>query len=244
MFNDYFILQLLVILILLFINYTQDLFFTVLNSILYLALISIYAWLDDADILINFLIIIDLGVFFILLAFVLNIIKMFTFQDLYLNNYYNTLIFFFGIGFILFQWYFSASFALYLTNYYLIIYNFLITFYNWYSLYTLLYFTDLQLLSEIYFHFNFFEFILMNFIIYFTIALIYFILSYSILVKSIDFLSLPLSFIKFNKFNNHFFIKSQNLQNQILTKANLRVWSRTNFKIKNGFKTNLSKFNW
>lgn len=242
MLNDYFLVQLSLILVLFFINSSKDIFFSLLNSIIYLGLIAVYSWLDDADILINFLIIIDLGVFFILLAFTLNLTKLFTYNLATTNTHYSLLYFsvFFALIFV-FQYLYGSEFCYLIHSNFLKLWSFLLTFYNWYSVFSFVYFTDLQLLSEIYFHFNLLEFIVMNFVIYFTIVLIYFILTLSTLYKSVSTLFYLPVFKQFNKFNNNFFIKSQNLQNQLSTRANLRVWSRSSFKY-NDFKANVGQF--
>lgn len=78
MFNDFLCLQFLLFLILILLNTNIELFFIILNSILYLFIIVCYTWLHDVEIIINFLLIIDLGVFFILLAFLLNLTQLFT----------------------------------------------------------------------------------------------------------------------------------------------------------------------
>lgn len=78
MLNDFLCLQFLLIFILLLLNTNIELFFIILNSIIYLFIIVCYTWLHDVEIIINFLLIIDLGVFFILLAFILNLTNLFT----------------------------------------------------------------------------------------------------------------------------------------------------------------------
>ena len=49
----------------------------------------------------------------------------------------------------------------------------MVTLYDWYSIFGLYYFTDLQLLSDIYYNLSGFEFILMNFYLYIIIVCLY-----------------------------------------------------------------------
>ena len=133
MLNDYFFIQIFLLVTLFFINSAKDLFFSLLNAIIYLGLISIYAWLDDADIFINFLVIIDLGVFFILLAFTLNLTKLFTYSLSSTRIFYYSIYIPFFISFIFIIQFFISSNCFYTqqinVNFYQT-FSYLITFYN------------------------------------------------------------------------------------------------------------------
>lgn len=187
-------------------------------------------WLHDLDILVNFLIIIDLGVFFILIAFLLNLTRLF--QDhfgstlhghkresarkvisvavscacvtilVYPANFLN-LYFWSGIA--------SASATVIL--------------YDWYSVFQFKFFSDLQLLSDVYFHTNLFEFSIMNIFIYLAVLLIASVVN----LKDWTLEWSPLSrasALSCRKNEKSIYQRAQSLQFQVKRTATVRVWNR------------------
>lgn len=207
MINDFFILQFLIIFVLLLCLFFVDSFFFIINSIIYLILISNLLWLTDLDIYVNFLIIIDLGVFFILIAFLINLSHLFQYTLVFNKQ--------------LKVWVISAVIiTTFIINVPVVssdFFNFLITFYNWFGIFNFIYFTDLQLMSDVYYVYTAFEFILMNFYIYFVVVILY----------TLIFVLKILSYGSFNtKTIKTIFMRYQNFQKQVNQTATVRVWSK------------------
>jgi len=93
-----------------------------------------------------------------------------------------------------------------------------VNFYVWYSILNLTYFTDLQLMSELYYVYNSFEFILMNFYLYITILLIYFLF---VLVKHYEMTGFKIASSRPS--DDNIYQKYQNFQKQIKQTATVRV---------------------
>ncbi len=92
MFNEYLFLQILLILVIFFLFWITDIYNLLILGIFYLFLFSIMALYNDVDILISFLIIIDLGVFLVLFAFLLHLNKFLTFKNIYDYSFKNLFI--------------------------------------------------------------------------------------------------------------------------------------------------------
>lgn len=106
-----------------------------------------------------------MGVFFILLAFLLNFISLF--REVRNHAPKPTLGFMALVGLLALFLYLGDVDTTYSNL------PFLITYYDWFSIFNLYYFTDLQLLSDIYYVFAGLEFILMNFYLYTVILILY-----------------------------------------------------------------------
>jgi hypothetical protein len=174
-------------------------------------------WLSDLDIFVNFLIIIDFGVFFVLLSFLVNLSHLFQNSTVFIKYQTNLIYMLFTILLIV------CLFNPGSVNSTLLFRSFVfeLTFYNWYSIFNFNYFSDLQLMSDIYYLFTAYEFLLMNFYIYITIVYIYIILT---LITSFNIN--PKYSQNYTK-NNHFiFIRSQDIQKQVNQTASVRVWSK------------------
>ena len=225
LFNDFLLFQILLILILLLINTNIELLFIIFNSIIYLCLITCYSLLHDADILINFLLIIDLGVFFILLAFTLNFINLFT-QVLLSNQLSRNLVVIFFISGLCLVVQYCISYTSYdsFTLYLQMNWFFTLIYYNWFNLLYTIYFSDLQLLSEVYFFFNLFEFVIMNIIIYVTIFIVYLGIHILYWLKMYIYYYQLRFLIYTHQHQSHYFFKIQNMQNQILVRGSTRLW--------------------
>jgi hypothetical protein len=243
-FNDFMFVQIFLIVIVFFFYTTYEPFFLIINSVFFLSLVVIYSWLSDLDILINFLVIIDLGVFFLFFAFLINLLQMFSVNFIYNWGAFRWFIYLF-IGSLTLVFEYSLSFNTLIWEYStcLNFWQFLVSYYNWFFIQNWGYFTDLQLLSDIYFKFNFFEFFIMNFIIYLTIVLIFFVLNINQTIFSQTYLTLNLYFVKYLKFNFYYYAKSQNFVKQLFYKTNVRVWD-TKVSNKFDFKTNVGNFGW
>ena len=165
----------------------------------------------DADIYINFLIIIDLGVFFILLGFLLNFVSLFDVSHLSRGRGGFAVLLLFIFYLLVLGGRTSAVSSFF---------PFLVLFYDWFAIFNLFYFTDLQLLSDIYFTFSGFEFILMNFYLYTVIFCLY------ILRRS------SYAFVESGRSPSYFrgsltvrgnFMRVQDPQAQVLVRASVRT---------------------
>ena len=132
MLNEFLILQLLIIILACFFYKIYDSFNLILASTSYLIITSLYLFLLDGDIFISFLLILDLGVFFIFFAFLMHLTSFLTNKN-YLNYSFSTtlvLVFFLPVTFVLLSYNNSSLTQLYIDcNWY-----FLLTHYNFYSL--------------------------------------------------------------------------------------------------------------
>ena len=183
--------------------------------------------LDDGDIFIGFLWVIDLGVGLVFFIFILHY-SSFLHQKAILNK--SAREFMFIITAVLFLCIFMYFFTTPVDNTYTRGFNKTWFFYlSWYDYYDFFYaqtITDLNLLRELYFYNNSFEFFLINFmllygiitsiLICFLIKRVFAFLNYSQLMNY-KLLSLA---------NTSFFIRNQNFIKQQATSTGTRVWMK------------------
>ena len=213
LFNEFLLLQVLLVLCVCFFFLLQDSFFLLINAIFYLTVVVFLAWLLESDIYINFLLIIDLGVFFVLLGFLLNLVSLFADHS---RNLVVNLFYFFYFIFFIFLSFLGTSLASSSLP-------FLVSFYDWYTIFNLVYFTDLQLLSDIYYIFVSFEFIIMNFYLYWVILVLYILRQFTLVVTGGGGVFSPQQSLNTVRGN---FMRTQDIQSQLLVSASVRVWSR------------------
>lgn len=235
MFNNYLFLQLIILFILFFIYWVLDFYNLIILGIFYLFLFSLLVLYNDLDILISFLLIIDLGVFLILFAFLLHFNKFLTYKNIYDVSYKNLFIFINSIFFFLIFIYFNNFFIIYNFNK-IIEYTwfFFISFLDFYYIYNVIIYSDMHLLKEIYFHINSYEFVLISFFLIIGIFILYFLINFLInfVLKSTIVYNKNLKIFNINTSLN--FFKIQNYNKQINTSASSRVW----YQLNNDFKTN------
>ena len=213
-------IQFIIFLVLFFIYFSVDLFFLILNSTFFLFLLAVYTWNFEGDLFINFLIIIDLGLYFLFYVFFLHYSNLFTAVSKLTTSLYNISYY---VILAIFLFFMPAEISAGL-EIYLILHN-QISFYNWYSILNLLFSADLQFLAELYFGFNFTEFILMNFYIYIVLLLVYYLISTTSIVL---FIITICSHISLNTLSYSTFsalLKYQDLERQKNTTEAVRVWS-------------------
>lgn len=227
MISDIFVLEFyLFIIVILFINAINILMTWYLAGI-YLIFGGLLLLLDDGDIFIGFLWIIDLGVG---LVFFIFIIHLFTFLsqkvhfELYNNFFFFFILFFIFINMVLYS---TLNTVMVNFNYFLKKIWFLnISWYDYYEIFYTKMGTDLNLLREIYFYNNNFEFFLINFMaLYGIIASILLIfLIKNLLIKQLSY--------QYNYFNvlsvihSVFFIRNQNFLKQQYVAIGSRVWTK------------------
>lgn len=237
-FNDTLLIQALTLLTLLLVIWSTELFYTSLNSILFLLTVSLYMYTLNLDILVNFLIIIDLGLFFALTALVLNFSILysstlgliftsarFTYKFTLVCVFLLVLKFVFGLGVT--SWFFTE-----VPEAFLIQENF---YFNWLNVVNSFYPNDLAMMSDVYFNFNFGEFVILNFLLYLAILVSYLLI---IMLKSLNILSSTPLKTNFKLPTLHFF-KTQGFQKQVMQSASVRVWSKGK-EANRGFTKNLN----
>lgn len=219
-------LQILILITLILVYYSSDLFYFILNSILFLVLITSYVWLKDGDLFLNFLLIIDLGLYFLFFIFFLHYSNLFSSVQLFRSS--NLGFVYLTIVLIICSWSFKFC---YLESESFSAVQLQLSFYNWYALSLFVFAADLQLLSELYFGFNFIEFILMNLYIYIVLLAIYYIISLPIVytlvtwVRSFQYTSL------LRLAGSSVFLKTQDLDKQRTSSEAVRVWGVSSNKL-------------
>ena len=195
---------------------------------LYLVLLGWCLLLDDGDIFVGFLWVIDLGVGLVFFIFILHYTT-FLHQKSNLDKTsrefsYLLLVFFLFIS--------LSSFGLtpnsnFIFSEVLKIWNFLISWYDYYEFFTSLTVTDLNLLHEIYFTNNSFEFFIINFFLLYGILASIFL---SFLIKRIfNFLNYSqlLNYPILTSVRSTYFIRSQDYLKQQSMSTGMRVWNKS-----------------
>jgi hypothetical protein len=195
---------------------------------IYLICLGLFLLAEDGDIFVGFLWIIDLGVGLIFFIFILHFSN-FLHQKAFINNFdrHSAVTAYFLIFVFFFFIFFSSPAADNFNSSLKRFWFFLISWYDYYSLYNARSVSDLNTLREIYFYNNSFEFFLINFMLFYGIFiaiilcfLIKKIFNFLTLVQltTPSFLSLP---------SSSFFIRNQNFLKQQNTSTVTRVWAKT-----------------
>lgn len=229
--NDVLILEILIFFnIFFFLNVINIITFWYLAGI-YLLLLGLFLFLQNGDIFVGFLWVIDLGVGLIFFIFILHFSN-FLHQKSTLNLtnkffFFSLFIFFFLLFFLFF---FKNS--IYLNFTFFNNWFFYISWYDYYEFYNILTITDLNLIREIYFFNNSFEFFLINFMLFYGIFCS---INLCFLIKRI------FNFLTFNQIktfnfltnvNSYLFIRNQNYIKQQNISTGVRIWLKNkNFKI-------------
>jgi len=191
----------------------------------YLVLLGLWLLTDDGDIFIGFLWVIDLGVGLVFFIFILHY-STFLHQKSILDKTSREL------SFILIGIMFFVSYLFFLSQPVDNTYSkgftktwfFFISWYDYYDFFYSFIITDLNLLREIYFINNSFEFFLINFLLFYGI--ISSILLSFFIKRVFNFLNITqlTSSTFLSRVNSTFFIRSQNFIQQQATTSGARVW--------------------
>ena len=225
MLNELFLLQVLLLSTLFYFTNTFNVITVWYLAGIYLTLLGWWLLLDDADIFVGFLWVIDLGVGLIFFIFILHY-STFLHQKPNLDKTSQT------FSFTIISFFTLSSFLFLLSlpsvneslGTFTKIWFFTVSWYDYYEFFFSSTVTDLNLLHEIYFTSNSFEFFLINFfLLYGIIASIL----ASFLVKRIfnllNFSHLQLSNF-FSRTNATYFVRTQDYLKQQNTSAGVRVW--------------------
>lgn len=225
MFNDMFIIQSLSLITLLFFVSTYNILTLWYLAGIYLVLLGLWLLLDDGDIFVGFLWVIDLGVGLVFFIFILHYLT-FLHQKASIDKSSREFCFIlFAIFFLyFFLYFFSNPIDIDYVKGFINSWFFYISWYDYYDLFYSNIITDLNLLREIYFYNNSFEFFLINFMLFYGIISS---ILLCFLIKRI------FSFLNYSQFVNHdllsftnatYFIRNQNFIKQQATSTGTRVW--------------------
>ncbi len=228
MFNDMFLLQVLSFATLVFFVSTYNILTLWYLAGIYLVFLGWWLLLDDGDIFIGFLWVIDLGVGLVFFIFILHY-STFLHQKANVDKSTREL------TFVLFALFFLFFFLYFFTNPIDADYTkgfnktwfFFISWYDYYDFFLSSIVTDLNLLREIYFYNNSFEFFLINFMLFYGIVSA--ILLCFLIKRIFTFLnySQMMNLNLLNYSNSTFFIRNQNFIKQQSTSTGTRVWIKT-----------------
>ena len=227
MINELLIFQTLILITLFF-------FLTVVNILslwylagIYLVALGFLLYLDDGDIFIGFLWIIDLGVGLIFFIFILHF-SAFLYQKAIIELTSKVFIM------ILFFLSFILLFLIFIlnpvdTNFNLTLQKTWFFFISWYDYYDLFFcytISDLNLMREMYFYNNGFEFLLINFMLFYGIISS---ICFCFLIKRIFVFMTTTQLLHMNfltEINVNFFIRNQNFMKQQYASSGTRVWMK------------------
>lgn len=227
MFNEIIILQIInFFLLIFFINAINIITLWYLAG-LYLMSLGLLLLVDDSDIFVGFLWVIDLGVGLIFFIFILHFSN-FLHQKSFIDLSSRFFIFFY---FFLFSNPNGGDYNTFLKKSWF----FLISWYNYYVFYHSFTITELNLLREIYFYNNSFEFFLINFMLFYgifgSINICFFIKKIFVYLNA----SQIINFNFLGEINSIFFIRNQNFIRQQNTSTGTRVWTKKKLSNLNDF---------
>jgi hypothetical protein len=228
MINEMFFLQTLSLATLIFFISTYNIITLWYLAGIYLILAGFWLLLDDGDIFIGFLWVIDLGVGLVFFIFILHY-STFLHQKAFVNKSSRELSFLISsvFSFLIFLYFFTNPID---SDYYKGFSKTWFFFISWYDYYDFFYssiITDLNLLREIYFYNNSFEFFIINFMLFYGIVSS--ILLCFLIKRIFAFLNYS-QLVNYNLLtytNSTYFIRNQNFIKQQSTSTGTRVWVKT-----------------
>lgn len=228
LFNDTFILELLILLSVICYISSTNLMMLLYTAGLYLIFLGIFALINDADIYIGFLWVIDLGVGLVFFIFILHFTS-FLFQKSQFNLTARHFLFGYLVAtfVIVFTYYMSSGAD---TSYYGDLsktWFFKLSYLDYFSILHTSEVTDLNTLRDTYFLLNSFEFFVVNFSLFF--GLIAAILMTFIVQRIFAFLNFSqiIDMSLLTNADSGFFIRSQNFMTQQNSTAGVRSWIKS-----------------
>ncbi len=228
LFNDIFILEVLILLSILFYTCSTNLLILLYTGFLYLMLAGTLALINDADIYIGFLWVIDLGVGLVFFIFILHFTS-FLFQKSFFNlsarHFFTLLLTSISITIL---YYFMASPADNTFNADLLkTWFFKISYMDYYLIYHSVEVTDLNTLRDTYFCLNGFEFFIVNFSLLF--GLLAAILICFLIQRVFNYLNYSqiINYRLLHSNTSGFIIRNQNFTTQQSMFSSINQWSKT-----------------
>jgi hypothetical protein len=223
MLNEVIFLQALLLIIVLFYGLSINIFSSWLLAGLYLLFLGNYLLLDDCDIFVGFLWVLDLGVGLVFLVFIFYFSDFLFFKVLF-NVFSRFFISFFFISFFFISFFFFLNQPVE-SNFYLnSLWFFFISYYDYYLFFNFYGLIDLNLVRELYYNVDSFEFFLINFFVLYnifnSIVTLFLNKRISVLINTPYFLNL--NFL--SKVESFFFLRYQNVFKQKNTSPGSQVW--------------------
>lgn len=223
---DVLILQTLILLLVYFFSKIEELYQVIFNSFLFLVLVSFALYLEDFDIIVNFLIIIDLGVFIILFLFSFSIYLMFNSKNSKRNDVKYSLLVAIFIGALVALGHLSKNLNINVVASYEACWFFFISYYNYYTLFFTNLKTDLQLLREIYFALNTWEFFVVNLLILYGVIFVLYFYTFTQRSTAQVVATHAVHQLTLDKQTNQLnFLRLQDFMQQKFTVSGVRVWT-------------------
>jgi hypothetical protein len=218
-------LEIILFLVLIFIFSVQEIATLWYLAGIYLGVLGFVLLRQEGDILVGFLWVVDLGVGLIFFVFILHFANFLT-QKVYFNISSKSSILVSGILVFFVKYLYTLSFPINSQSEVSIGRSFIVSWYDYYDLFSLVPSSDLGVLRETYFLNNSIEFVAINFmLLYGVISAI----SLSFWVKRVlsrlhvdSFTSLE----TFSRANSTFLIRTQNLISQQQQTTETRVWKK------------------
>lgn len=228
LFNDIFILEILILLSILFYTCSTNLLILLYTGFLYLMLIGTLSLINDADIYIGFLWVIDLGVGLVFFIFILHFTS-FLFQKSYFNlsarHFFSLLLVSFSL--LIFYYFLASPVDNSYNGSLLKTWFFKISYLDYYLIYNSFEVTDLNTLRDTYFFLNGFEFFVVNFSLLF--GLLAAILMCFLIQRVFNYLNYSqiVNYRILNTNTSSFIIRNQNFTIQQSTFSTINQWSKT-----------------
>lgn len=224
-FNDYLILEILIILCLFFYTTNTNIMVLLYTSGIYLILIGVFCLISDADIYIGFLWVIDLGVGLIFFIFILHFTS-FLSQKSLLNLSARHFVMGYSLLIFVLAYYYYLSFAGQQNTYSdpSKTWFFRVNFLDYYTVYFTQEVTELNTLRDSYFLTNGFEFFVVNFSLLFGLLTSIFLCF--VLHRIFNFLNFSqiLNANSLTMVDSGFFIRNQSYSKQVNTPSVSTTW--------------------
>jgi hypothetical protein len=228
LFNDIFLLEILILLSILFYTCSTNLLILLYTGFLYLMLVGTLALINDADIYIGFLWVIDLGVGLVFFIFILHFTS-FLFQKSFFNlsaRHFFTLLLT-TLSITVLYYFISSPTDNSFNGDLLKTWFFKISYMDYYLIYNSSEVTDLNTLRDTYFCLNGFEFFIVNFSLLF--GLLAAILICFLIQRVFNFLNYSqiINYRLLHSNTSGFIIRNQNFTTQQSTFSSINQWSKT-----------------
>ncbi len=233
MLNEILFLQVLTLILLFFFLITYNILTLWYIAGLYLISAGIILLLDDGDIFIGFLWVIDLGVGLIFFIFILHFLSFLHQKTLFnLSNKFIFIYFYLFLFILIYFYLFINPIDFNFNNEIKKSWFFFISWYDYYNIFYVRTVTELNLIRELYFYNNSFEFFLINYVVFYGIILS---IILTFLIKRVfNYIYLPFykNLFLYNEINSSYFIRNQNFLKQQNTSIGTRVWKKnSSYKI-------------
>lgn len=236
MLNYIFFLQIIIFLTIVCIYWVTDFIFLLIIGIIFLFTSVIIIFFIEVDALIGFLIIVDLGVFLVLLTFCVHLLKYLNTKYLFVNIVKNLIFIIIIFISILYFFYYILIWDANLDN--TKIWYFFILFISYYTASSLIFLSEMHIFKDIYFNINSFEFVLVSVLLFISLFVLYRLYKILIKINFKIFNSKNITQLKLSKNNSMYFFKTQNNNKQYTVPASSRVFKKYKYDSKTNNSSN------